>query len=52
LPPGAGGKVDFPLLYEKSDTLAAGRSAAGLGPGGAAPQEQPAAILDTGRVAK
>ncbi len=27
LPPGAGGKVDFPLLYEKSDPLAAGRSA-------------------------
>ncbi len=26
LPPGAGGKVDFPLLYEKSDPLAAGRS--------------------------
>ena len=28
MPPGAGRKVDFPLLYEKSDPLAAGRSAA------------------------
>ena len=28
LPPGAGRKVDFPLLYEKSDPLAAGRSLA------------------------
>ncbi len=26
MPPGAGGKVDFPLLYEKTDPLAAGRS--------------------------
>ena len=26
MPPGAGRKVDFPLLYEKSDPLAAGRS--------------------------
>ena len=28
LPPGAGRKVDFPLLYEKSDPLAAGQSVA------------------------
>jgi hypothetical protein len=26
LHPGAGGKVDFPLLYEKFDPLAAGQS--------------------------
>ncbi len=26
MPPGAGGKVDFPLLYEKSDPLPGGRS--------------------------
>ena len=32
MPPGAGGKVDFPLLCEKSDPLAAGRSQS-CGPG-------------------
>jgi hypothetical protein len=52
LPPGAGGKVDFPLLYEKSDPLAAGRSWAPclrVGTGRPQPERPPARRLERPR---